>query len=197
MRHIDPVLRYDPSSGLFPAMRQVPSPNCDDRPPGIEVDLVIVHGISLPPGRFGGPYIDQLFGNTLDIAADPYFVSIGHQRLSAHLLIDRNGGFTQYVPLGKRAWHAGVSEFCGRTACNDFSIGVELEGADEIPYTGLQYSALRDLIGVLSSHFPRLAADRIVGHCDVAPGRKTDPGPAFDWRRLRAMVREGDLPQGG
>ncbi len=152
------------------------------------VDLVVVHGISLPPGEFGGPWIDALFTNTLDPDAHPYFRAIADLRVSAHLLIRRDGDLAQYVPFHRRAWHAGASNFAGRSRCNDFSIGIELEGADRIPYDDRQYSRLAAVVAVLRTTYPTLAPDRLVGHADIAPGRKTDPGPAFDWARLRRLL---------
>ncbi len=179
------MLRFDITTGLFPDARQTPSPNCDDRPIEAGIDLIVVHGISLPPGEFGGPWINALFTNTLDPTAHPYFRNIQHLRVSTHLLIRRDGELVQYVPLQRRAWHAGQSCFAGRERCNDFSIGIELEGTDTIPYTAAQYRRLAAVIATLLTHYPALSPERIVGHCDIAPGRKTDPGPAFDWSRLR------------
>ncbi|HWN07557.1 MAG TPA: 1,6-anhydro-N-acetylmuramyl-L-alanine amidase AmpD [Steroidobacteraceae bacterium] len=178
------------SMGLVAGVRIVDSPNCDVRPGLIDPELVIVHGISLPPGRFGGPWIDALFTNSLPAAADPYFETIQHLRVSSHVLIARDGGLTQYVPFGLRAWHAGTSYWRGRDACNDFSIGVELEGTDEAPYDDRQYPALAGLVAALQRAYPSLAEGWIAGHSDIAPGRKTDPGAAFDWRRLENAVRE-------
>lgn len=168
--------------------RQVPSPNCDARPDGCEVSLVVIHGISLPPGQYGGPEIDQLFTNRLDAAAHPYFAAIAGIRVSAHLLIRRDGELVQYVPFNLRAWHAGESCYDGLSACNDFSIGIELEGVDDEAYTAAQYEQLAAVLQLLIETFPRLSAGRIAGHCDIAPGRKTDPGPAFDWDALRQRL---------
>jgi AmpD protein len=148
----------------------------------MEPELIVVHGISLPPGEFGGPWVDDLFLGQLDPAAHPYFAAIAHLRVSAHLLIRRDGSVTQYVPFHLRAWHAGASVFGGRERCNDFSIGIELEGTDEVPYTDIQYARLASTILVLKRAYPSL--DALAGHADIAPGRKTDPGPAFDWGRL-------------
>lgn len=181
-------LEIDSSSGWLPAARRVPSPNCDARPVGVEPDLVVVHGISLPPGEFGGPWIDRLFTNTLPAEAHPYFATIADHYVSAHLLIDRRGGLTQYVPFHMRAWHAGESSYAGRGACNDFSIGIELEGTDTSGYEERQYHALARVIGALCRAYPRLTPARLTGHSDIAPGRKTDPGPAFDWPRVRTLV---------
>lgn len=176
------------SSGLVREARQVPSPNFNARPPGTTVDLLVIHGISLPPTEFGGHYIDQLFTNCLDCNAHAYFEGLRGLRVSAHLLIRRDGELVQYVPLSERAWHAGVSQFCGREACNDFSIGIELEGSDDCPYTDAQYQRLLPLCQAIMATYPAITPERIVGHCDIAPGRKTDPGPLFEWERLRAAL---------
>lgn len=149
-------------------------------------DLVVVHGISLPPGQYGGPEIEALFTNTLDSAAHPYFSEIAHLEVSAHFLIRRAGEVVQFVSTDERAWHAGASSWKGREQCNDFSIGVELEGCDEEAYTDSQYDALNQLLGALTKQYPDIRHDAIVGHSDIAPGRKTDPGPAFDWSRVVA-----------
>lgn len=178
------MLSYDPHSGWLSPARHCPSPNCDSRSDAEPVSLLVVHGISLPPGQFGGPYIDQLFGNGLCPDEHPFFAEIAALRVSAHALIRRDGELVQYVPLHARAWHAGVSAFAGREACNDFSIGVELEGCDELPYDARQYTRLAELAALLMRHFPALTRERMVGHSDIAPGRKTDPGPAFDWARF-------------
>lgn len=170
-----------------------PSPNCDDRPAGTDISLIVVHGISLPPGEFGGPWIDDLFLNRLDPAAHPYFREIAGLEVSAHVVIHRDGRVVQYVPFGKRAWHAGQSCFRGRGTCNDFSIGIELEGTDETPYTEAQYARLAALIAALREAYPGIGADAIAGHSDIAPGRKTDPGPAFDWPKLAGLLDTGNL----
>lgn len=183
-------MRIDPATGLLDAARYLPSPNCDDRPAGVGVDLIVVHGISLPPGEFGGPWIDALFANTLDPAAHPYFQAIAGLRVSAHLLIRRDGELAQYVPFHRRAWHAGESVHAGRRRCNDFSIGVELEGADHLPYDDRQYERLAAAIMTLRRVYPAITPDRLIGHSDIAPGRKTDPGPAFDWTRLRHLLAD-------
>ncbi len=163
-------------------VRQVPSPNQDARPDGVPVELVVIHGISLPPGQFGGPYIEQLFTNTLDPQGHPYFTEIAHLKVSAHVLIRRDGEVVQFVPFDRRAWHAGVSSWCGRERCNDFSIGIELEGTDEAPYTDAQYAVLNGILTALHRHYP---IEAVAGHSDIAPGRKTDPGPAFEWPRIK------------
>lgn len=145
----------------------------------------MVHGISLPPGQFGSGDIEALFTNRLDPTAHPYFAEVAHLEVSAHFLIRRTGEVVQFVSADERAWHAGVSSWCGREHCNDFSIGIELEGTDDAPYEDPQYKALAALISVLRNHYPLIRSDAIVGHSDIAPGRKTDPGPAFDWQRVR------------
>lgn len=185
-------MRIDPETGLLGGARQVPSPNQRARPPEARVELVVVHGISLPPDRFGGPWIDRLFTNTLDPSAHPYFAGIAHLRVSAHVLIRRDGEVVQYVPFHRRASHAGRSRWRGREEVNDFSVGIELEGTDDVPYEGVQYRRLAELIRALAAAYPGLRTDRITervtGHADVAPGRKTDPGPAFDWEHLRSLL---------
>lgn len=177
------------STGLVSGARQVQSPNCDERPSGTGPELVVIHGISLPPGRYGGPWVDHLFTNTLPAEADPYFATIQHLRVSSHVLIARDGALTQYVPIHERAWHAGRSFWRGRGECNDFSVGIELEGTDEEPYDDRQYAVLATLLLALQQCYPALADGWIAGHSDIAPGRKTDPGPAFDWRRLERDLR--------
>ena len=183
-------MRVDALTGWLDAARHVCSPNWDERPAGCRIDLIVVHGISLPPGEFGGSWIDALFTNTLDPTAHPYFAAIAGLRVSAHLLIRRDGQLTQYVSCHHRAWHAGESIYAGRRRCNDFSIGVELEGADTIPYDDRQYPALATVIRTLREAYPAILPNRLAGHADIAPGRKTDPGPAFDWRRLRRLLEE-------
>ncbi len=186
-----PAARFaiDTDRGLLELARQEPSPNCDERPDGVKPDLIVVHAISLPPGEFGGPWIDQLFTNVLPPDAHPYFREVANLRVSSHLLIRRSGEIVQYVSFQCRAWHAGVSSWAGRERCNDFSIGIELEGADHSPYESTQYAMLARVIAVLCRSYPHLTPDRVVGHSDIAPGRKSDPGPAFDWPRLRSLVQ--------
>ncbi len=181
-------MRLDLASGWLMDVRRVPSPNFDERTPGAAIDLLVIHSISLPPRQYGGRYIDQLLTNTLDGEGHPYFKAICSLKVSVHVLIERTGEITQYVSFHKRAWHAGASSFRGREACNDFSIGIELEGYDEDPYEEVQYRVLADLTGLLMSIWPGIQEDRIVGHGDIAPGRKTDPGPAFDWGYFRALL---------
>ena len=189
----------DGGPGWLPQARRIISPNWDERPPGLSVDLLVIHGVSLPPGEFGGPWIDALFQNRLDPEAHPYFRPIAGLRVSSHLLIRRDGELIQYVDLRKRAWHAGLSSFGGRERCNDYAIGVELEGADEVPYTTAQYQVLAETSRDLLARFPAITPERIVGHSAIAPGRKTDPGPAFDWDRYRRLlaVCQGGAPAPG
>lgn len=183
-------MKIDTSTGLLDTARQVQCPNCDDRPDADDMDLIVVHGISLPPGEFGGPWIDALFTNSLNPDAHPYFLEIHQLEVSSHLLIRRDGEIVQYVPFHKRAWHAGQSEYQDRQRCNDFSIGIELEGVDDQNYEDAQYEQLAKVINVLCETYPRLNKQRIAGHSDIAPGRKTDPGIAFDWPRLRQLIGE-------
>lgn len=172
------------SDGWLPAARRIVSPNFDARPDGEAISLVVVHAISLPPGQFGNDAIARLFTNTLDAAAHPYFATISTQRVSAHFLIRRDGALIQFVSCLQRAWHAGLSSWKGRERCNDFSIGVELEGCDELPFETTQYVRLVDLIELLRTRYP---IDAVIGHSDIAPGRKTDPGRCFDWQRLAPL----------
>ena len=167
-----------------PGRNSLSSPNCDARPDGARPELVVVHGISLPPGQFGGPEIEALFTNTLDFDAHPYFGEIRGLEVSAHLLIRRDGELIQFVPFTDRAWHAGESIFRGRCHCNDFSIGIELEGEDETPYDDRQYEILQRVLCAVFAAYPDISPREIAGHCDIAPDRKVDPGPAFDWLRL-------------
>ena len=169
--------------GWLSGVRRIASPNCDARPPGAAIELLVIHNISLPPGEFGGEAIAQLFTNTLDAGIHPYYKQLEGLKVSAHFLIRRDGTIVQFVPCLKRAWHAGVSSWRGRSACNDFSIGVELEGSDHVPFDDRQYAALARLTRLLRRRYPIRAT---VGHADVAPGRKSDPGPCFDWSRCLA-----------
>ncbi|HEX3845241.1 MAG TPA: 1,6-anhydro-N-acetylmuramyl-L-alanine amidase AmpD [Steroidobacteraceae bacterium] len=184
------ALHIEPVTGLLTRVPQVLSPHCDARPKGVAPDLIVVHGITLPAGEFGGPWIDHLFAGDLRPDADPSVREAAQLRVSAHAVIRRDGAITQYVPFGMRAWHAGHSEYQGRSGCNDFSIGIELEGTDAIPYTDAQYTSLSALIRALLATYPTLAAERIAGHSDIAPGRKTDPGPVFEWNRLRDLLAQ-------
>ena len=165
-----------------------PSPHYNQRPDPADISLLVIHNISLPAGEFANGYIEQLFCNTLDCSLHPSFDSLRDTAVSAHFLICRNGLLSQFVALDQRAWHAGLSVFDGRENCNDFSIGVELEGTDQQAYTEQQYQALARLTTGLMQRFPLITSDRIVGHCDIAPGRKTDPGPAFDWHSFRQRL---------
>lgn len=174
--------------GWLDGVRRLPSPNCDARPSECGIDLLVVHGISLPPGEFGGDAIIDLFMNRLDPAAHPYFREIEGLKVSAHVLVRRDGELIQFVSFAERAWHAGQSSFCGRERCNDFSVGIELEGTDDLPYSDSQYVQLAAVVAALQACYPRITTDRIVGHADIAPGRKTDPGPAFDWKRFRELL---------
>jgi AmpD protein len=171
------------------AALRVPSPNCSDRPDAGDISLLVIHNISLPPGQFGGPHIDELFCNRLDPTGHPYFADICELRVSSHLLIRRDGVVVQYVPFNRKAWHAGKSVFEGRAECNEYSIGIELEGTDDTEFTPLQYERLAVITRLLQQHYPRITAGRITGHSDIAPGRKTDPGPHFDWQRYRRSLQ--------
>lgn len=165
-----------------------PSPNFNLRPDNSEIDLLIIHNISLPPGEFGGGHVQQFFQNKLDVCRHPYFETIAELKVSAHLFIERDGKVTQFVPFTARAWHAGNSCFADVADCNNYSIGVELEGTDEMPYTDAQYLELAKVSRQLLQTYPKLTPERITGHADVSPGRKTDPGPAFDWQRYRISL---------
>lgn len=175
--------------GWLTGVRKVPSTHCNERPDDEAPSLLVIHNISLPPGEFGGPWIDRLFTGTLPPDAHPYFADIAALKVAAHCLIRRDGEIVQYVSFDKRAWHAGVSQFRGRENCNDFSIGIELEGTDSEPYTGAQYRALQQVTQLLLQHYP-LTPSRITGHSDIAPVRKTDPGPAFDWDYYRQLLTQ-------
>lgn len=167
-----------------PALLQRPCPHFDERPNPADISLLVIHNISLPPGQYGTPYVDDFFRGQLDPDAHPYFQQLAGVRVSAHCVIWRDGRISQYVPFDKRAWHAGLSVFDGRDKCNDFSIGIELEGTDDDPYTEAQYQSLLQLTRYLQQCYPAISPNRITGHQHIAPGRKTDPGPAFDWSRF-------------
>jgi AmpD protein len=184
-------LEIDPE-GLATAATQVPSPNCDARPDAMDISLIVVHCISLPPGKFGGGDVARLFTNELDPGADPFYAGIAHLKVSAHFFISRDGELVQFVACGRRAWHAGVSSWRGRPGCNDYSVGIELEGADDLPYASAQYRRLAQVARALRRRYP---IRDMVGHSDVAPGRKTDPGAAFDWPRLGRLL--GAAPTDG
>lgn len=174
-------------AGLLAEARYLPSPNCDDRPVDAAIELLVIHNISLPPGEFGGDAIADLFLNRLDPQAHPYYEGIANLRVSSHFLIRRDGALLQFVPCAKRAWHAGLSQWSGRERCNDFSIGIELEGADDVPFSDAQYECLSVLARALYARYPVKAS---VGHSDIAPGRKTDPGPHFSWTRYFSALEK-------
>lgn len=184
----DPGWHLDTVTGLIDGITCLCSPHCDDRPAATEIDTVVIHAISLPPGEFETEAISDLFLGCLDITAHPYFQTIPSLKVSSHFLIDRAGRLVQYVPVTRRAWHAGTSHFSGRDRVNDFSIGIELVGADDARFTDEQYGALGFLVRALQKGLPALTHDRVVGHSDIAPGRKTDPGPHFDWARFRRSL---------
>jgi AmpD protein len=170
--------------GLLDGGRFVASPNCDARPANTQIELIVVHNISLPPGEFGGPAIIDFFLNSLDPAAHAYYPGIAHLRVSAHFLVRRDGSIIQFVPCTQRAWHAGASQWRGRERCNDFSVGIEMEGTDDIPFEDAQYGRLAGLIAALKARYPIVD---VTGHSDIAPGRKTDPGPAFVWNKINNL----------
>lgn len=184
-------MKFD-AHGWLSGVRRIPSPNFDARPAHVPIDMLVIHSISLPPDQFGGPGVQQLFTNTLDCSAHPYYEQLRGLRVSSHFLIRRDGAIQQFVPCGRRAWHAGLSRWQGRERCNDFSIGIELEGCDSLPFTEVQYVALARLSRRLLRHYP---IRHVVGHADIAPGRKTDPGPHFDWPRYFASLPS--LPRNG
>jgi len=188
-----PDERCQLTRGRLRAARQCPSPNQDLRPSEAVVDLLVIHNISLPPGEFGGPWIDDFFTNRLDPSAHPYFEDIKALKVSSHLLIRRSGEIVQYVPFHRRAWHAGQSEFHGRCNCNDFSIGIEMEGVDDLAFADTQYQALVRVTRLLMRNYPGITPHRIAGHSEIAPNRKTDPGPAFDWRHYRQLLARAPL----
>lgn len=173
------------TAGRLDTARWCPSPNYNARPDAADISLIVIHNISLPPGQFGTGCVADFFQNKLDVTQHEYFQTIADLQVSSHLLIEREGSLTQFVKFDDRAWHAGVSSYQGREQCNDFSIGIELEGTDELPYTDAQYASLVQCCRALIETYPQLSYERIAGHCDIAPGRKTDPGSAFDWARLR------------
>ena len=176
------------ANGWLACARPVPSPNCNARPTEAAPELIVIHGISLPPGEYGGPYIEALFTNQLNPADHAYFSEVAHLTVSAHFLIGRDGAIVQFVSTDDRAWHAGESCWERRTNCNDFSIGIEVEGCDEERYEMPQYRVLAQLIRAVRNQYPAIQHDAIVGHSDIAPGRKTDPGPAFDWSQLKGLL---------
>lgn len=178
----------NPKTGLLDQAVQLASPNFDQRPPEVSLDLIVVHNISLPPGEFGGPWINDLFTNQLDPKVHPFFQGIHQARVSSHVLIRRTGEIIQYVPFHQRAWHAGISSYQGRERCNDFSIGIELEGSDFEAFETVQYERLAQLVIALLQTYPSLSREHITGHSDIAPDRKTDPGPYFDWDKFRSLI---------
>ena len=179
---------YDPLTGLVRYARQLSSPNFDARPDNTDIEALIIHAISLPPHQYGGNFVEHFFCNRLEIDAHPYFAEIADIRVSSHFFIRRSGELVQFVPVHQRAWHAGVSCCMGREAVNDFSIGIELEGCDDDNFEAVQYQTLIELSRTLISAIPTLAAEHIYGHADIAPGRKTDPGPGFDWQAYRTAL---------
>jgi AmpD protein len=185
----NPLLRMNKihidDQGVALEARFIASPNCDDRPPGMPISLIVIHNISLPPSQFGGEGVIELFTNRLDPSVHPYYREIHQRRVSSHFFIRRNGELIQFVPCDKRAWHAGVSQWQGRENCNDFSIGIELEGSDDTPFEPEQYVVLKGLVAALKQICPITG---ITGHSDIAPGRKTDPGPFFEWERINAEI---------
>ena len=187
MKHTASSWTIDASHRLVGA-RWLASPNQDERPQGCSIDLLVVHAISLPPDEFGGPWIDALFTNTLDPQAHPYFASIEGLKVSAHACIFRDGSITQYVAFDRRAWHAGASVWHGRTRANDFSVGIELEGCDSRDFEAAQYDTLAAVNAALIARYPTLDREQVTGHSDIAPGRKTDPGPGFDWTYYRSRL---------
>lgn len=184
----DMQVNINRTNGLLNPVRYLPSTYCDERPPNMQIDMIVIHGISLPPGQFGMGMIEKFFCGELNISQHPYFSTIATLKVSAHLLIDRQGNVTQFVPFMKRAWHAGISHFRGRERCNDFSIGIELEGSDDLLYEKNQYTQLAHIIKLLMATYAPITRERIVGHSDIAPGRKTDPGPFFDWAYLDKVL---------
>ncbi len=188
------ALQFNRASGQVTPARFIPSPNCDQRPAEIAIEVLIIHAISLPPRQYGGEYIQQFFTNRLDFNAHPYFANLRDMKVSAHFVIMRDGELLQFVATHQRAWHAGKSNFQGRAAVNDFSIGIELEGCDEAPFEPAQYDTLSNLIRVLTNAYPRIRQEHIVGHSDIAADRKTDPGPCFDWSQIRDALPVPNLP---
>ena len=178
----------DVATGILNGAIQKSSPNYNDRPDAGDISLLVIHNISLPPGEFGSTWIEDFFLNNLDHSAHPYFETISELQVSSHLLIKRDGQCVQFVPFNKRAWHAGVSCFNGRENCNDYSIGIELEGTDSMPYTNDQYQALAKITNVILAAYPKLTMETLAGHNQIAPGRKTDPGDSFDWAHYRSTL---------
>ncbi len=189
-------MELDRQTGLIKGGNYRHSPNQDDRPIECDITGIVIHNISLPPGEFGGGWINDLFMNQLDPSAHPYFQTISDMKVSSHVLIRRDGELIQYVPFQQRAWHAGVSQWAGKERCNDFTVGIELEGCDDHYFEQSQYERLAELVLLLCSHYPGLNTRQIKGHSDIAPGRKTDPGPYFDWEKLNALLLEQTVDDG-
>jgi len=181
-------VQINTKTGLIENVQYTDSPNRDDRPADEAVDLIVIHSISLPPGEYGGPWIEKLFTNTLPADEHPYFQEIHQMKVSSHVLIHRDGTVQQFVPFHQRAWHAGQSCYEGRETCNDFSIGIELEGTDDSEFEDRQYQQLAELINALTISYPNINKGRLTGHSDIAPGRKTDPGTGFDWDKLKELL---------
>ena len=181
--------QFKVQDGILQGATQVPSPNYNQRPEQTEIQLLVVHNISLPPSQFGGGYIEQFFQNQLDWSVHPYFQTIEGMQVSTHLLILRSGEVLQFVNFNDRAWHAGRSTYLAKKECNDYSIGIELEGSDDTPFEEVQYTVLAEVIGVLQAAYPKIL-QHLAGHSDIAPGRKTDPGPFFDWSKTRALIQQ-------
>jgi len=175
-------------TGLIEGVRYLPSPHADHRPDGMAIDLLVIHAISLPPNQFSGDAVEKFFTNQLDCTSHPFYEQIADMKVSAHLFIRRDGHLLQFVPFHRRAWHAGVSAFAGRTHCNDFSIGIELEGCGDLPFELIQYQQLLTVTNSVRDAYPNITKSRIVGHSDIAPGRKTDPGPHFDWDYYQGLL---------
>ncbi|MFW2439122.1 MAG: 1,6-anhydro-N-acetylmuramyl-L-alanine amidase AmpD [Arenicellales bacterium] len=184
----------DTASVLLKTARQRSSPNCDERPEGMDIEALIIHAISLPPGEYGGDFVEQFFCNELEVSRHCYFNEISELKVSSHFYIHRNGELVQFVPVHMRAWHAGKSCCMQREAVNDFSIGIELEGCDDDTFEDLQYQSLIELSRTLISAIPTLSAEHVYGHADIAPGRKTDPGPRFDWQAYRTALLSQEYP---
>jgi len=181
-------VKINTDTGLIENIPFIASPNCDARPENTEIDLVVIHSICLPPGEYGGPWIEKLFTNQLPASGHPYFEEIHGMQVSAHVLIRRDGTVKQFVPFDQRAWHAGESCYQDEQACNDFSIGIELEGTDDSVFEDIQYEKLAELILALEKTYPRISREQLAGHSDIAPGRKTDPGSGFDWGKLKQLL---------
>ncbi len=186
-------MRFSLDKHVLSGARFVESPNQSERPPGITIDLLVIHNISLPPGEFGSQCVQDFFCNELDCSIHPFFSEIEDLKVSSHLFIDRRGSVTQFVPFDRKAWHAGESNFAGRENCNEFSIGIELEGTDNDEFTPDQYQSLVEVTRLLLQAYPQLTTDRIVGHSDIAPGRKTDPGPCFNWEFYQSALTDKQI----